>query len=216
MILLSHQLSEDSPAYGGGVSLKRKSLKKINCGDSCNQEEFSLSGHLGTHIDFPNHFIKEGKSCTDYPVESFLFSSPTLIDVEVDQAELIYPEMLAADLPKDIDLLLMRTGMESVRSEEAYWKLNPGVAVETGKYLKQNFPCLRAIGFDFISLSSYQHRDVGRKSHKVFLSDPEILIIEDMALSKIKNLMSVIVAPLFIQGADGVPCSVFGFTTPLS
>ena len=47
------------------------------------------------------------------------------------------------------------------------------------------------IGFDFISLSSYTHRNLGRKAHRAMLGkmdisgvqlDP-ILIIEDMDLS---------------------------------
>jgi kynurenine formamidase len=76
------------------------------------------------------------------------------------------------------------------------------------------------IGFDFISLSSYAHRDLGREAHRAFLAELEIdgdnkdpiLIIEDMDLSKIKICLSkIIVSPLRFEMADGAPVTVFGF-----
>ena len=113
----------------------------------------------------------------------------------------------------DAELLLLKTGFHKYRDKEEYWKNNPGVSIEFVKWLKQNFKNLRVIGMDFISLSSWQHRDAGREVHKILL-DPKksILPIEDMNLSKIgvdTVFNKVIVAPLMVNKSDGTPCTVF-------
>ena len=64
--------------------------------------------------------------------------------------------------------------------------------------------------FDFISLSSYQNRTLGRKSHKKFLIENDILIIEDMDLNYIKGkkIISISAFPLLIDQVDGSPITV--------
>ena len=68
---------------------------------------------------------------------------------------------------------------------------------------------------DLISATSYSNREEGRKAHNAFLNpsngDP-ILFIEDMKLDGIKKLNKIIVAPLLIKDADGVPCTIYGYS----
>ena len=65
---------------------------------------------------------------------------------------------------------------------------------------------------DLISVSSYSNREEGRKAHHAFLN-PEvgepILLIEDMKLDLDTSFTKVIVSPLRIEKADGVPVTVF-------
>ena len=81
--------------------------------------------------------------------------------------------------------------------------------------MREKHPYVRAIGFDFISLSPYQNRNLGREAHRTFL-DPEgvnapILVIEDMDLSAdLSRLISVWIFPLRISGVDSAPCTVIG------
>ena len=65
---------------------------------------------------------------------------------------------------------------------------------------------------DLISISSYSNRSEGRKAHHAFLNPAEgepILLIEDMKLDVFNLISKVIVAPLRIEKADGVPVTVF-------
>ena len=50
-VYLSHPLHEDVPAYGGGKAFFCENEKSISDGDSCNQQKWHLSNHIGTHID---------------------------------------------------------------------------------------------------------------------------------------------------------------------
>jgi kynurenine formamidase len=63
---------------------------------------------------------------------------------------------------------------------------------------------------DFISLTSYQNRELGREAHRMFLGgDRPILLIEDMDLSKIMNSpKSISCIPLLINGLDGSPVTI--------
>ena len=72
---------------------------------------------------------------------------------------------------------------------------------------------MKIVGFDFISLSSYQHRPEGREAHKALLHSQfgkkAVLIIEDMDLSDLeKSPELIIVSPLRLEGLDGAPVTV--------
>ena len=68
------------------------------------------------------------------------------------------------------------------------------------------------IGFDSISLTSYQHREIGRKAHQCFLGDGEgepILIIEDMNLDPLQTKpIKVFSIPMLYEKADGAPTTI--------
>ena len=80
---------------------------------------------------------------------------------------------------------------------------------------RANFPKLRCIGMDLISISSYVNREEGRKAHHAFLNPKNgkpILLIEDMKLDVDGPFKKVIVAPLQIDKADGAPCTVIAYS----
>ena len=63
---------------------------------------------------------------------------------------------------------------------------------------------------DFISLTSFQNRELGRESHRSFLGgEHPILLIEDMDLSQLSTSpLSIQCLPLLIYGLDGAPVSI--------
>jgi len=214
-IYLSYPLSPKTPAYGGGDSLKIQHEKSIEKRDSCNTSYWSLSNHLGTHIDFPSHFVRTGKTSSDYQPEFWIFHSPFILDIStVEPDHIIEPESLNVDaVPDNIDMLIIKTGFCRMRDKEDYWRRNPGFAPDLAPLLRERFPHLRTLGFDLISLSSFAHRKIGQEAHKAFLDHSRpILLLEDMDLFIIDNnmkLKQVIVSPVRVEGSDGAPCTVF-------
>ena len=214
IFLLSHYLNIETPAYGGSKSFQRSTLSSHSHGQSSNSEEWTFKNHLGTHIDFPYHFFPDGKTINDFTPDYWFYQKTVLIDCQATENEIIDTNKLEKLNFSDCELLLIRTGFEKFRGKEAFWKNNPGLHPNVASYLKGLIPSLRTIGFDFISLTSYQNRSLGREAHKAFLGQScELLVIEDMHLSACtKNEFSTIVAPLLVEKADGSPVSVFGFT----
>ncbi len=211
-IWLSHILNGNTPAYGGGKGFIVSSEKDMTVGDSCNTVSLKLSNHIGSHVDAPKHFIKGGKSVDSYSASDWVFELPVIIDISVGDAEIITVEALSAvveDAIEDADLVLIRTGIEQYREQDTFWEKPPGFDPALSEYLKSRFPSLQAIGMDVISLSSFQHREVGREAHREFLG-ADIRVFEDLALAGIlsTSLQRVIALPLRFQGADGAPTTL--------
>ncbi|MCS7135833.1 MAG: cyclase family protein [Nitrososphaerota archaeon] len=212
-VLLSHKLNTSTPAYAGGPGLVLKPLKQIIKGDSSNSYLIEMPNHLGTHVDASRHFDPSGRSIADYGIESLIFRKPLLINVPKQDSELILVEDLETykDRIAEADILLIKTGFQRFRSSdpERYSMHNPGLSSKAASYIVRNFPKLRALGLDTISLSSVDHREDGRLSHKILLSGRDFFIIEDMDLSELtESPKMVIVVPLFIEGVDSAPCVV--------
>jgi arylformamidase len=213
-IRLSHILSLDTPAYGGGEGLSLEKVRDMEKGDSCNASHLSFSNHLGTHVDAPCHFIADGKSIDKYDPQDWVFQNPVLLDVPVTAGEILGIGHFESILPQgvDSDILLIRTGFEDFRGQKSYWELSPAFAPELANYFRKRLPSLVAIGLDTISISSLLHRDMGREAHRIFLGQG-LRIFEDMSFKAIQQntkLTTVIAAPLLIDNIEGSPCTVFG------
>ena len=215
IIWLSHILTSSTPLYGGAPAIIIQHGKSFKSGDSCNTSTIHLNSHSGTHADAPYHFFSDGKTIDDYPASTWVFMNPKIIEVCISPGYLINEADLSDLLsynPKT-DILLLRTGFERYRNDPIYWQDGPGLSGSLARYLKKYYPSLRAIGFDFISISSMRHREEGRIAHKAFLGN-EILLIEDMSLQFVNNpnnLYQVVVLPLRYIGADGAPCAILGW-----
>jgi arylformamidase len=209
-IYLSHFLSEETPGFGGGLGFHRTIKKSISAGDSSNSFEFRMSNHHGTHMDLPKHFVDTGKTMNDFSAGEFVFSKIGLSKSAPSENELLTSKHLEDGISADVDLLLFKTDWSRFRAQEKYWKNNPGFSSSMANELRKKFPKLRAIGFDFISLTAFQHREEGRTAHREYLGgERPLLIIEDMNLTGINTAPHrVIVAPLLIDKADGGPVTV--------
>jgi arylformamidase len=212
-IYLSYELSASLSNYGGSNGIEIEWIRRMDQGDASNNSSLKLSAHTGTHIDYPLHFFKDGKTGSDYVANELVFKSIGMVDISGQEVidYLIQPNNLINAPTHSIEFLIIKTGFCHCRNEEKYWKFNWGFAPETASFLKKKYPQLKAIGFDLISLSAYQQRETGRVAHKEFLEHHNILIVEDMDLSQIEavhNIQTLAVAPLRFKGADGAPVTI--------
>ncbi len=214
MIYLSYFLDENTPLYGGDRGVKIAKERSIPSGDTANTKMVSLNNHSGTHIDFPNHFFEDGKKSNDYDANFWLFNKVCLIHKEVENGVLFgFDEREMESIPDNTELLIIKTGFFKFRGEELYWKHNPGILPEVAGILRNKCKKLRAIGMDFISLTSYQHRETGRAAHREFLGVNDILLIEDMDLRLLDSSPSkVICLPLLLNEVDGSPVTIIADT----
>lgn len=215
---LSYPLSKDTPAFGGSTNdFQIENIKEISKGDSCNVKKITLTTHIGTHIDAPFHFFNDGLTISDYPPSFWIFKNIKLIEIPLTSGRWITKNDFENIRIDHNELLLIKTEFCHKRNEKDYWYNNPGLDAKLGKYLRKQYPDLRCIGFDFISLSRWQDREHGRLSHRSFL-DPNapghpILLIEDMDLRKVSsetNFIDVSVFPLIAEKLDGAPVTVTG------
>lgn len=215
-VWLSYSLSEKTPAYGGGQGLRVEPVKSIAKGDSCNTAIWHLPNHIGTHVDAPKHFYETGKGIDAYKPGFWLFDQVCVVTVHLEAIPMmICPEHVIPFIKGEPDMILIKTGMGRFRGQSTYWEANPGLNPGLGRILRDCYPSLRAVGVDFISISSWGDRIAGREAHREFLnpaySGAQIVLIEDMDLSPLINnirVNKVIALPLRVENGDGAPCSV--------
>ena len=65
-IYLSYSLNENTPSYGNKSKFIKETLSVIGNDSLSNSSRIQMNCHLGTHIDFPNHFHKDGQTMEDY------------------------------------------------------------------------------------------------------------------------------------------------------
>lgn len=214
-IYLSYQISENTPLYGNSSGIEIKPQQQQSKGNSCNSMTWKFSNHTGTHVDCPRHFTPHGQTVTDYPPEFWVFNKIEIVDISdtVYDCQVIEPEIIPDFRIREPELVLFHTGYGKFRGTDKYTLTPPGFSENIYYWLKKNYPSVRCIGMDIISISSFCNRTEGRKAHKAFLAPKHgepVLIIEDMNLNFTCELRQVIVAPLLVNNADGSPCTVIG------
>ncbi|MGB9936176.1 MAG: cyclase family protein [Methanobacterium sp.] len=221
-IALSHALEESSPVH---IGLKKPEISpniQISKGGGYNSYIISVENHSGTHVDAPGHFIDGGRIISDYNQEELVFNNPLILDVLKGQNELIKIEEISNFDLNNKDCVIFKTNFARFQKEnhEAYLNFNPGVDPDLIYWIRKNYPKIRCIGIDCISISAFQKPEEGKKAHlNAFminekLGDP-LILIEDMKLAHIKDLDSIetiIVVPWQVKGIDSAPCTVLAKT----
>ena len=223
-LLLSYPINKDTPIYEGLPVYSILPYSQISKGDPHNTAIISIHNHIGTHIDAPNHFIDKGKSIFEYALDDLVFKNPILVNCSrencLNEELLILPADLKhkAELLQNSDCLLICTGFGQYRKEEKYRTHNPGIAPETILWIRKEYPKIRCIGIDSISISSFQNISKGVEAHKAAFSIKEelgrpLLLIEDMNLltlsnNSLKRLKQLMVLPWQVDGIDSAPCTV--------
>jgi len=219
LIELSHPLSEHTPFYSQLPKPELRQIYDLNKGDVCNSFYFTTSNHCGTHVDAPRHFSAAGRRISDYSLSELIFSRPAVLDTPLVDHQLIEPQHLRrplASVAPDTDLILLRSRFGRFRTDEArYVERSPGFGPASAALLMEQFPKLRALAVDFMSISSPSHEPAGAEAHRVFLGctryvDRPILLVEDALLpNSLPLLLRVFIVPWRVEGLDSAPCTMF-------
>ena len=211
---LSHEIDQHAPSYGNRDRFENSLNTSFQSGAAAETSNWKFSNnHIGTHVDAPSHFIKDGLTISDFPASFWVFGSISVLEIDVSIGELITPEMIDfSRIPNGVEIILLKTNFEKVRLEKQYWESNPGIHPSLGTFLRSRFESLRCIGFDFISVTSFSHRVIGKEAHLSLLAGKKPLIpIEDMKLSQISashKISEVTVLPIRVKSENGAPVSI--------
>lgn len=215
---LSYVLDELTPSYGNRDIFTISPKSQILDGVGANTSTWNFSNnHIGTHMDTPFHFIEKGKKTKEYDAADFCYENIYLIEKPCSKGDLIsLDEYELTQIPNSVEFLIIKTGYCQFRSIDKYHNDNPGLNSSLANVLKSRFPDLKAVGFDFISLTSWNYREHGRESHRSFLGEPNnFLIIEDMDLTNVDSKTKfnwLIIAPLRTSDGNGGPVTIIADT----
>jgi kynurenine formamidase len=210
---LSHPLNSKTPSYGNRDRFEIQSTSRIADGNTANNSSlFFSANHIGTHVDVPKHFYDDGATLTDVAPDLWVFDHVHLVDVPCSVGRLLGSSDLTIDaIPENTEMLLIRTGFEASRNEERYWNAYPGLDPAWCTEIRK-MTTIRAIGFDFISLTSPLFKPEGKLAHLVLLEERQgrfVMIIEDMRLAHLKSdPTKVTMLPLYVENGNGGPVTV--------
>ena len=219
-VRLSHEIRSQDPGWPGNPTYSWEHFSSIADGAVANVGVLHLGNHFGSHLDAPNHFNADGRQRRGRASRAVRLRAPRLLDVPKGDAS---SSAAGSSRPNDAaiaeaDVLLLRTGWSEIRKSDPvrYAHQGPGVSPEACTYLMDGFPGLKALALDCISLAAYQRIDPeGIVAHQILCGvgrgDRYVLIIEDLDLAAYPpgppaRLYAI---PLFPEGTDSSPCTVF-------
>lgn len=173
--------------------------------------EVTMSTHVGTHIEFPYHHLKEGLDAMDYPIENLIGEAIVLDFSYKSNNEPITLDELKANSNrlKKGDILLIRTGMDKYIHTNR-WKETPYLSLDSAEWLISKFKP-KVVGSDAwdIDNPSLDSQPI----HNILFKNNIAMIESATNLDKIGNdRVNIIILPLPIKGLDACPVRIIAFS----
>ena len=190
--LISYPIDRNAPGWPGNPTYEAENYSSIARGDSAYTYILHLYNHFGTHMDAPKHFNDKGARLHTFPIDTFIYEKPLLLDIPKRAGEKIQ----AAD-----------PGL--------YSENGPAVSSEAAKYLVEHYAGqLKALALDFVSLASASDTTDGDEAHRWmcgYYTHNHIFIIEDVKMSEIsaENLRRAAAIPLYLLEVDSSPVTMW-------
>ena len=176
--------------YPGDPKPAFERVVSIDKGDVYNMSTLSMCVHNGTHIDAPYHFLNDGNTVEQIPLEYFV---GTCYVVQRDG------ELTARDA-EDI----MRETKEHNASERILIGGNVIVTAEAAKVFADN--AIKLIGNEGVSIGPV---DAPMEVHKILLS-ANVVLLEGIVLKDVpEGVYFLNAAPLNLAKLDGAPCRAY-------
>lgn len=174
---------------GDSAPCKRIAASMEN-GDLYNLTEFSMCAHNGTHIDAPFHFIKDGKTVDEIPLDYFV--------------GVCYVAEHNGELKRTDAYRIMKHAAEADAKERVLIK---GDAIVTEE-------AARVFALSGIKLLGNESQTVGPPDgpmavHKILLGKGIVLLEGINLASAHEGQYFLSAAPLNFEGFDGSPCRAY-------
>lgn len=167
-------------------------------------QEVKMSSHVGTHVEFPYHHVKNGKDAADYPLDR-LIGEAVLFDFshKKKDEEITKQEILDSGVEvRKGDIALIRTDMHKLwKTDKAHDR--PVLSLEATSYLVEEVG-IHSIGTDATGLEVRGRDD---QPVHVMLFENDVAMVESLTnLDQLKSTrFEVLILPLPVEGMDSCP-----------
>ena len=198
---LTLTVSPEIPVWPGDPSVDLQRVRKIEEGANANVSHLKMSVHTGTHVDAPYHFLENGKTVDELPL-NILMGRAYVVHLH-DSVDMITTEVLdGADIPPRTRRVLMRTRNSAFWTKSNLPFQENFVAIDEGaaEYLVKRG--VKLVGVDYLSVAPYKN---SAPTHKVLLK-AGLVVVEGLNLSKVsQGRYNFYCLPLKLAGSDGAP-----------
>jgi arylformamidase len=180
--------------------MRLESVLRLEAGDEVNLSRLDCDVHTGTHIDAPRHFLIEGATVDQLPLETLIGEAWV---AHVPDAEDVSARTLDdLDLPRQARRLLLRTRNSEWRAsgETAFREDYAALTRDAAEWVVHRR--IRLVGIDYLSIQRYRDPP---DTHRILLR-AGVVIVEGLNLAGIPGgRYELICLPLRLVGAEGAP-----------
>ncbi len=193
LIDITQEINENTFIYPNDPKTKIEELYNFK-NDDFRLTKLEIGLHTSTHIDYPSHFLKEGKTSSDFDDINYFIGKVLIVDLHN------FPK----DLNTEIDSIFIKTN----NKQNTFLKTYNSINEQNLNFLIKNK--VKFIGTDFYTIEPYNSPDF--KFHKSLLKN-NILIIENLNLSNANNgIYNYFIFPMKIDNVEASICRAVIFT----
>ena len=167
-------------------------------------QEVKMGSHVGTHVEFPYHHLRTGKSAADYPLDR-LMGEAVLLDFSHKKKDEVITRQEVVGAGVEIrrgDIVFIRTDMHKLwKTPQAHDR--PVLSIEATRYLVEDRG-IHCIGTDATGLEVRGRND--QPVHEILFSH-DVAMVESLTnLDKLGCArFQVVMLPLMVEGMDSCP-----------
>ncbi len=197
---LTAAVTSRTVVFPGDPTFVSNDISSLEDGAKFHLCHMHMGNHTGTHIDFPAHVIKDGKTSSDFNLDH-LIGSGLIIEVPDNHTSITKDFVASQHSIQRNDFVFFKTANSKLSKHgefsNKYVYIEPDAAEQL---LKQG---VRLVGIDYISVDSYDAEDL--PVHHTLLSN-DVLIVEGLELNNTPiGRCKIFVIPNNIPHMDGLP-----------
>lgn len=198
---ISLTISPSLPTWPGDPKLELKQIESMDQGASANVTHISAAVHLGTHVDAPHHFLNDGRTVENLPLD--VLTGECYVVQLPDGVEAITAEVLErTEITHDMKRVLFGTRNSHywAKGESTFQTDFVAITEDGAEWLVEHN--VQLVGVDYLSVAPY---DDSVPTHTVLLK-AGVVVVEGLNLSKImRGFYQLYCLPLKIADSDGAP-----------
>jgi arylformamidase len=198
---ISLTISPELPVWPGDPPIQLEQVESMDRGAHANVSHLSAGVHTGTHVDAPHHFLNDGRTVEQLPLD--ILTGPCYVVQLPDGVEAITAEALdGMSLPEDTKRILFGTSNSRhwSRGEAEFQEDFVAVTEDGAEWLVERG--IQLVGVDYLSVAPY--RD-SVPTHRALLQ-AGVVVLEGLDLSAVpRGFYDLYCLPLKLLGADGAP-----------
>jgi len=198
---ISVTISPNLPTWPGDPGLELKQFESMDKGSSTNCTSISTSVHLGTHVDAPHHFLNDGRTVEQLPLE--VLTGPCYVIQLPDGIDAISSDVLErTEITSDMKRILFGTSNSHfwAKGELEFQTDFVAISEDGAEWLVEHG--VQLVGVDYLSVAPYGD---SAPTHSVLLK-AGVVVVEGLNLSQVtRGFYDLYCLPLKIAGSDGAP-----------
>ena len=198
---ISLTISPDLPPWPGDPGLQLELLESMDKGAHVNVTKISTSVHMGTHVDAPHHFLNDGRTVEQLPLD--VLTGPCYVTQLPDGIEAITAEVLErTEITSEMKRILFGTRNSHLwaKGETRFQTDFVAITEDGAEWLVERG--VQLVGVDYLSVAPYGDSE---PTHHVFLK-AGVVLVEGLNLSNVmRGFYELYCLPLKIAGCDGAP-----------